>query len=887
MKSGTAPLQQTIKCTVYGDTNIGKRRDVNQDALWYTDYNERHGVSILLVADGVGGNLPHGEHASKAAVEGFRDTFSQTEPLSELLSRIEIAIQGAQDNVLTTAEELNVDRIGTTMVGLVIEDRRAIGFNIGDSRLYRFREGEVELVSLDQTRLTDSGILRNELEKRNSRINSYLGQPKAIQAYYYELEVKEGDRFLLCSDGLWSLAKDHEIQQLVVPQQSLQPIVNELIDLALDRGAPDNVTVLMAQAGRTTPLVLGRLTTAASPPWLLFGLVLLVGVLIGGGAGFVVGGGLDSDDSDSDNGDTSDVVAVADDPTVTDAPTSTLEPPTATGTDSLPTAEEPTATNLPPITLTPTMTATASDTPTQTLTPSITFTPSITPIPTQTDTLTPSNTPTASETSTPTDTYTPTPTPTDTNTPTATSTPLPTDTSTPTITPFTRVTETEVAAVPAGDPGNAVVTVVNAASADPACEQAFMAEGLRNPLFSTIPPTTFPFNASDGRRYTLLLEPDTQIFPDNPAADGVTAFLRDQLNQSPIFQTTELTLVRVLAAEEPGANLDTVYRVEYTNNGVPNIGVIALPRQQFIISARNGLRARQQPGNTESTLQGADGQPITMDTNTTIDIIALADEYVPAVTLETSAVAGSEAAIAWLAGYPQGLGQPVWFASRDAVEPLGNFDALELRKVPYANFVSAPFLFERYSWKFEGQTVCAVQQLDRRVVSYFVLTPEGALQNTGTRPGTVGISIDPYCNMLPITPENCNDTDFEGSRRAFLILGTYLNPENNIRWYYVKSHGLPNPVWLPESRIRTLGNQSVRFDVLPVLVVETMSQPTITPVPPTQTPTATAINSASVTPQSTTLFNPTEGSKPTMSTDTVVPTATLVSPTIPGDTPNP
>ena len=834
----TAPLRQRLKTTIYGDSNVGKRRDVNQDAIWYTDYNERHGVSIALVADGVGGNLPRGEMASKAAVEGFRETFVGTEPLSELRSRVEIAIQGAQDNVLTTAQELGVERIGTTMVGIIIDHRRAVAFNIGDSRIYRFRDGEIELVSLDQTRLTDSGVLRNELEKRNSRINSYLGQPKSIQAYFYELEVIDGDRFLLCTDGLWSLMTSHEIQETVVQESNLEVIVNQLIETALERGAPDNVTVALTETGNFIPVVLGTSKPQQSQlPVVLLAALLLLGLVIGGLGGFAAGGGFGGDDGDDNGGETqalSDMdatgtaaiegtaVALAN---ITASPT---DEPTATAT----TTSTSTNTSVPE---TPTTTPTITETPTATESPTNTSTPSITPIPTLTNTPTPSDTPTPTDTHTPTATFTPsdTPTLTATATPSATNTPTLTPTPTNTSEPRTVVSESSTIQ---NQPPQTASTDVTPPTEPQTCAELFRIYGYNTNIF--VNETASP--PYDRRFFTLWLPPDTPIYPD---INQNNMLLRSRPALEPQHITTQEMLVRVLDVALPdGGDNELVFRVEFDvefdDDNDPDtatkIGVIERPLQSFEVGNSN-IFAREIPGNRDTGFP-INSSDLFVPAGEQVTVTAIADEIVDSDIIQ------------WIASESDDVTDPIWLAT------LGTFtEPVELANVPYANFHANPYLFtEENTWQTSDtlRTICGIQQISDTEVTYFVANPEITEINEVNASAYVGISTGNYCNALPQSPEGeCNDGTLPVGDRAFLILGTHLGIDET-RWYYVSTHDLPSPVWFPADRIVTYADRPIDNADLPQLLVDKPPTPTATatpteePAPPTITPTPEQTNPA-------------------------------------------
>lgn len=232
--------------------DIGLRRSVNQDTVRMQVARpgsiSQH--SLFVVADGVGGNLPEGDEASKAAAEGLiTHYFVQPEgmPLVERLAR---ATEGAHGEVRTRAFELRQPIIGTTMTALAIApDGRAQAVSLGDSRLYRVRAGALELLTEDQ-------VVGGGPGKRSTRLAGYMGQPEPLKPGYVTLEVQQGDVYLLCSDGLWSKVPEDDLRD-VLASQPVELAANTLKELVFQSGAPDNLSgIIVRVGGAPEPLML-------------------------------------------------------------------------------------------------------------------------------------------------------------------------------------------------------------------------------------------------------------------------------------------------------------------------------------------------------------------------------------------------------------------------------------------------------------------------------------------------------------------------------------------------------------------------------------------------------------------------------------------------------
>jgi serine/threonine protein phosphatase PrpC len=224
-------------------SDVGLVRGNNEDAVHV-------GERLLVVADGMGG-LPAGELASEILVRALAVVDKQPEsgePLQDLIGALKTANERIEAAVADDAER---EGMGTTVTALLLEGDRAAALNVGDSRCYLSREGVMSQLTRDDTyvqALVDQGVLSPEDARRHPQ-RALVTQ--AVQGGDFRpggrvLPVRPGDRFLLCSDGLTDYVDDEVIAQTLRVYADPQVCAAELIARTLEAGAPDNVTVIVA-----------------------------------------------------------------------------------------------------------------------------------------------------------------------------------------------------------------------------------------------------------------------------------------------------------------------------------------------------------------------------------------------------------------------------------------------------------------------------------------------------------------------------------------------------------------------------------------------------------------------------------------------------------------
>lgn len=227
-------------------SHVGMVRPTNQDACLDAPQD-----GLWVVADGMGGHAG-GEFVSTLIVETLR-AVPAAAVLADYLRALRAALEQAHALVRRETERRGVELMGSTLVLLAARGAEAACLWAGDSRLYRLRDGQLERLSHDHSyvqELVDGGLL-DEAQARSHPLGNIvtraLGSTESLELAALSLEVRAGDCFLLCSDGLTRTVEDHELG-LMLGHALPGEMVRSLIHLGLLRGAPDNLTVVVVRA---------------------------------------------------------------------------------------------------------------------------------------------------------------------------------------------------------------------------------------------------------------------------------------------------------------------------------------------------------------------------------------------------------------------------------------------------------------------------------------------------------------------------------------------------------------------------------------------------------------------------------------------------------------
>ena len=240
-----------IESSALSDRGLNERRPLNEDAF-LADSSR----SIFAVADGVGG-AEAGEVASQTAIEVLDEAFRHQVPDTNVEDLMELAIQRANASIHQMAQEHSrFAMMATTIVALHIKDGLATIGHVGDSRLYSLTPSghlirETEDHSVVEEEVRAGRMTREQAAHHPSKnvISRALGAEDNVEVDMKTMPVENGTEFVLCSDGITRHISDGEIRQLLLANDDLAGICEELKKRCYERGAEDNLTVVVVRAG--------------------------------------------------------------------------------------------------------------------------------------------------------------------------------------------------------------------------------------------------------------------------------------------------------------------------------------------------------------------------------------------------------------------------------------------------------------------------------------------------------------------------------------------------------------------------------------------------------------------------------------------------------------
>ena len=252
----------------FGLTDVGLVRAANEDSFALTELSKAHrwqggkcaewpttkGGVLLVVSDGMGG-AKAGEIASALSVEavlGGMLRAARERPVDGDVLRA--VIERASEKVHEASKRADRKGMGATLTAVLVTDTTAFVAQIGDSRAYLIRGGKIGQITHDQSyvqMLVDAGVMtmaEADASPRKNIILQVMGQP-AVRVVLGRVALKSGDRLLLCTDGLTNVLDDAILNQVAKSPADLAKASHELVTRTKRGGAPDNVTVILAEVG--------------------------------------------------------------------------------------------------------------------------------------------------------------------------------------------------------------------------------------------------------------------------------------------------------------------------------------------------------------------------------------------------------------------------------------------------------------------------------------------------------------------------------------------------------------------------------------------------------------------------------------------------------------
>ncbi len=240
----TGEVRMSLSLRFAAGSHKGMIREGNEDSGYA-------GPRLLAIADGMGGQAA-GEVASSEVISTIV-ALDDDVPGSDVLTSLGAAVQRANDQLRQMVEEdPALEGMGTTLTALLWTGQRLGMVHVGDSRAYLLRDGVLTQITQDHTwvqRLVDEGRITEEeagTHPQRSLLMRALGSGDHVEPDLSIREVRAGDRYLICSDGLSGVVSHQTMEDTLASYQGPQETVQELIQLALRGGGPDNITVIVA-----------------------------------------------------------------------------------------------------------------------------------------------------------------------------------------------------------------------------------------------------------------------------------------------------------------------------------------------------------------------------------------------------------------------------------------------------------------------------------------------------------------------------------------------------------------------------------------------------------------------------------------------------------------
>lgn len=236
----------------YAITDIGQKRQLNQDFIYLSETPIGNLPNVFIVADGMGGHNA-GDYASRYAVETVVEEIGVSFEKNPVRI-MERAIERANTLIREKAsEDAAYNGMGTTMVIATCLGRYLEVANVGDSRLYVVNSDRIEQITQDHS-LVEEMVRMGGIDRESARnhpdkniITRAIGARDYIEADFFNLELQTGDMVLLCSDGLTNMMDDETIHQILTTDGSLEDRVEELVRIANQNGGKDNISVVVVE----------------------------------------------------------------------------------------------------------------------------------------------------------------------------------------------------------------------------------------------------------------------------------------------------------------------------------------------------------------------------------------------------------------------------------------------------------------------------------------------------------------------------------------------------------------------------------------------------------------------------------------------------------------
>ena len=252
MKEVSLSLIGGEKVKLFSITDIGRRREINEDYLYTSDKPVGNLPNLFIVADGMGGHNA-GDYASKHAVEKAVSAIEQYTDEYDAENILQKAIDDANTHINQISRHSSKYKgMGTTFVAVTFDGCHVTVANVGDSRMYVVNDFITQITkdhSLVEEMVDMGGIDREAARVHPDKniITRAIGVKEYVLVDFFDVHIGLAEKLLLCTDGLTNMLKDDEIHRIIMDSSSLEEAGRRLIEAANENGGRDNIAVVLVE----------------------------------------------------------------------------------------------------------------------------------------------------------------------------------------------------------------------------------------------------------------------------------------------------------------------------------------------------------------------------------------------------------------------------------------------------------------------------------------------------------------------------------------------------------------------------------------------------------------------------------------------------------------
>ena len=236
----------------YSVTDVGQKRRENQDYVYASEQPIGNLPNLFVVADGMGGHNA-GDFASRCAVSVMVESVKRDMSFNPI-KIIRHAIETANEQVCVQADlDPQKSGMGTTLVAVTVVGHYAYVANVGDSRLYLSDSHDIVQITRDHSWIAEM-VRRGEISREEARnhpdkniITRAVGTGPSVRIDFFDVELEEETRILMCSDGLSNMVSDDTIQEILCSSDDIEKSAESLVSLANENGGRDNISVIIIE----------------------------------------------------------------------------------------------------------------------------------------------------------------------------------------------------------------------------------------------------------------------------------------------------------------------------------------------------------------------------------------------------------------------------------------------------------------------------------------------------------------------------------------------------------------------------------------------------------------------------------------------------------------